>query len=314
VSKVNLNKLKTYSIYKRQSKVDVKNFAKPNRRKDSFSTFFASLPNILAAKDFKGLVEAIAKARTGKKAKPVIFMLGAHVIKCGLNPIIIDLMKKGIISAIALNGAGVIHDVELAMVGRTSEDVAKAIINGSFGMAKETAQVINDAISRGALKKKGIGESVGAALAKGKMPYKKYSILYNARKLNIPVTVHVGIGTDIIHQHPSCDGAALGEASLMDFHTLINEVAGLKGGVVVNVGSAVILPEVFLKALSVARNLKFNAKGFTTANLDMLPHYRPHQNIVLRPTLGSGKGYMLVGHHEIMLPLLHRAIIEKCKR
>ncbi len=313
MSKIDLDKIKTYSIYKRQSKINMKNFAKPTPRKASFVLFLESLPDVLAVRDFKTLVKAIAKARAGKRPKPVIFMLGAHVIKCGLSPLIIDLMKKGIISGIALNGAGVIHDVELALTGRTSEDVAKAIKNGSFGMAKETAQFVNSAINKASEKNIGLGESVAGAIANKKTGYKKYSILYTAKRLKIPVTVHVAIGTDIIHQHPSCDGAALGESSLKDFHTLIEQVSKLQGGVLVNVGSSVILPEVFLKALTVARNLKFKVKNFTTANLDMIPHYRPYQNVVVRPNLGGGRGYMITGHHEIMIPLLHRALVEKCK-
>ena len=310
MAKIDLSKIKTYSISKRKSKVKKKDFASPTGKGSSFAKFYDSLPDILAARDFKEVVSAIIRAR--HKNKPVIFMAGAHLIKCGLNSLIIDLIKKDVITTVALNGAGIIHDFELALVGETSEDVAKAIEDGSFGMARETALFINNAIKAGSGKGYGIGYSVGEAISKEKLPYKSFSLLYNCFKHNISLTVHVGIGTDIIHQHPSCSGEAVGKGSLVDFHKFIEEVSELGGGgVVINVGSAVILPEVVLKALTVARNLGFKVKDFITCNFDQIYHYRPYQNIVTRPVSLGGKGYYVVGHHEVMIPLLHRAIIEK---
>lgn len=290
--------------------MDKRDFASPQGKGSSFAKFYNSLPDILVARDFKAVVSAILRAH--RLGKPVIFMAGAHVIKCGLNPLVIDLIKRNVVTAIALNGAGIIHDFELVFTGRTSEDVAKALEDGSFGMAKETALFINKAIKSGSSKGQGIGYSVGKAISKEKLPYKRLSLLYNCFKHNIPLTVHVGIGTDIIHQHPSCNGEAVGKGSLIDFHKFIEVVSGLgDGGVVINAGSAVILPEVFLKAVSVARNLGFKVKNFTTSNFDQIHHYRPHQNVVTRPVSSGGKGYYIIGHHEIMIPLLHRAIIEK---
>lgn len=308
--KIDLTRVKTYPIKRRPSKVKKDDFATVGKKGGKFTDFYEGLPGILAAKDFRAVVDAIISA--WKKSKPVIFMLGAHVIKCGLNPLIIDLMKKGVITALALNGAGVVHDVELAMAGHTSEDVAEAIKDGSFGMAKETADFINSAAKDASKRRIGMGRAVGETINKAGLKYKDLSILAYSQTKKIPATVHIAIGTDIVHQHPSCDGASLGSASLKDFHILIGEVASLgSGGVVVNVGSAVILPEVFLKALNVARNLGRDVKDFTAVNFDMIAHYRPYQNVVSRPTMTGGKGISIIGHHEIMIPLLHAAIIEK---
>jgi hypothetical protein len=238
-------------------------------------------------------------------------MLGAHVVKCGLSPLIIDLMKKRVITAVALNGAGIIHDTELAIAGKTSEDVGSALRDGSFGMAKETAEFINGAINKGVRGGLGIGRSVGKEIVRNKLPLSGISILGAGIKNNVPVTVHVAVGTDIIHQHPSCNGAAIGEGSLIDFRNLIYSVIRLnKGGVVVNVGSAIILPEVFLKAVNIARNLGHRVAGFSAANFDMFVHYRPAQNVVRRPTADGGWGCNIIGHHEIMIPVLYQSIIE----
>jgi deoxyhypusine synthase len=310
MDRIDLTKIKTYSLKKRKSKVKTKEFASVCAKSDSFRTFYDSLPNILAASDFRNVVDAIVKAY--KKKKEIIFMLGAHVIKCGLSPVIIDLINRGIIKCLVLNGAGVIHDFEIAYIGYTSEDVAKGIQDGSFGMAKETATFINNAIRDGASRGLGLGESVARAISSNKLRFKNLSLLYNALKNKIPVTVHVALGTDIIHQHPSCDGSSVGEASLRDFRRLTEEVSKLgSAGVVVNFGSAVVLPEVFLKSVTVARNLGFKVRNFITANFDMIYHYRPAQNVVYRPTIKSGKGYYIIGHHEIMIPFLARAIIDK---
>ena len=307
---LNFNKIRTYSVLKRKSKVELKDFANPPVKGKSFLRFYDSLPNILRAKDLHSTIEAIISAR--KRNKPVIFMAGAHVIKCGLNPVLIELLKKKVITCICLNGAGVIHDFELALLGATSEDVAENLADGHFGMGKETADFINEAVREGAIRGMGFGESVANKISRSKLRYKKASLLYNAYQYKIPVCIHIAIGTDIIHQHPSFDASLSGEASLRDFKRLTEHVVGLnKGGVVLNFGSSVILPEVFLKALNLARNLKNPVRDFTTANFDMIHHYRPFQNVVSRPVKTGGRGYYIIGHHEIMLPLLAQAVIEK---
>lgn len=306
---INFNQIKTYPLNSRDSKVKTTDFASVYQKGGSFQKFINSLPNILAAKDFKEIVEAIIKAY--KKQKPVICALGAHVIKCGLSPVLIDLMKKGVITLLAMNGAGIIHDFEIAMVGKTSEDVTAELPGGNFGMAKETGEIINQAICDGVKKGLGIGESIGKKIVELATPFADYSLLAAGIKYDIPITVHVAIGTDIIHIHPMADGAAIGEGSYLDFKTFATNISDLEGGVYLNIGSAVILPEVFLKALTVVRNLGYEVKNFTTVNMDFIQHYRPNQNVVRRPVVGGGKGYSITGHHELMLPLLAAAIIEK---
>jgi hypothetical protein len=308
-NRIDLSNIKTIPLNARKCKVCVSDFASLPKKGSSFKVFYDSLPDVLASRDFKYTVDAIVAAK--KKNKMVIFMMGAHVIKCGLSPIIIDMMKRGIIRHVALNGAGIIHDTEVAMIGRTSEDVGEGIVDGSFGMAHETASFINGAVNYGFRNGLGIGEAVGSRIMKSNAPHKDMSILAMGKKLGIPVTVHVAIGADIIHQHPSANGMAIGEGSLLDFKTFIYSVSRLACGVAVNVGSAVILPEVFLKAVTVARNLGHKAHGFTTANFDMIRQYRPHQNVISRPTSTGGKGYNITGHHELMIPFLYRSIIEK---
>ena len=307
--RVDLAKIKTIPLNARKCKVSIQHFAKAGKRSASFKEFYASLPNVLASQNLRSLVDKIVAAYHNRKM--VVLMMGAHVIKCGLSPLVIDLMKRGVIKAVALNGAGIIHDTEIAMIGRTSEDVGEGILDGSFGMAKETASFINGAINDGFKKGIGIGESLGAAICKVKLPHRDMSILATGHELNVPVTVHVAIGTDIIHQHPSANGEAIGEGSLLDFRSFIYSVGSLEGGVAVNFGSAVILPEVFLKAVTTARNLGYKVNTLTTANFDMISQYRPYQNILSRPTSSGGKGYNIIGHHEIMFPLLYRSIIEK---
>jgi len=311
MTKMDLTKIKSYSLYNRKSKVNISEFAKTSKKGDSFRDFHKGLPDILAVNSLNAVTDALVKARKNKRM--IIFMLGAHVIKCGLSPLIIDMMKRGLIRTIALNGAGIIHDTEVAMVGETSEDVGAGILKGTFGMAKETAQFINGAVNLGCRMGFGIGEVIGKRITESKLKYKDLSVLSAAYKLKIPVCVHVALGTDIIHQHPSCDGAAIGEGSIVDFKKLVKSVSRLgRGGVVINFGSAVILPEVFLKAINLSRNLGNKVKGFTAANFDMYTHYRPTQNVLLRPAgKGSGKGYSIIGHHEIMLPLLYRMVIER---
>ncbi len=307
---INVSDLKTYPLKKRYSKVRLSHFAKPWRRGGSFNAFFAALPDILAVKTLRAVAQAIANAHRNKR--PVIVGIGAHVIKVGLAPIVTDLMERGIVTAVAMNGAGIIHDFELALMGHTSEEVDAEIDDGRFGMAEETGRMLNEAISRGAKDGEGLGEAVGHYINryKGQFPNRATSILAAGARLSLPVTVHVALGTDIIHMHPSADGAAIGATSLLDFRRLAAVVAGMEGGVYVNVGSAVILPEVFLKTVSLGRNLGHPLSNITTVNMDFLSHYRPQTNVVRRPTQKGGKGYSLTGHHEIMLPLLAAAVTE----
>ncbi|MCM8791900.1 MAG: deoxyhypusine synthase family protein [Candidatus Omnitrophica bacterium] len=307
---IDITKIKTFSLKGRKSKVDLKDFASLPVKGTSFLRFYNSLPEILKARDLKELVEATVRAKRNKK--PIIFMCGAHVIKCGLNPILIELIKRKAINCIALNGAGIIHDFEIAFGGKTSEDVSSALEKGMFGMAKETADFINEAVKEGVGKGLGLGEAVAEKIAKSYLRYKNLSILFYAYKYRVTICVFIAIGTDIIHQHPSFDAGLTAEGSKRDFYKLIEIIKNLKkGGVVLNFGSAVIMPEVFLKALNIARNLDYKVKDFITANFDMFYHYRPEQNLVKRPHLSGGKGFYIVGHHEIMLPLFAQAVIEK---
>jgi len=306
---IDLSKVKTYPVQQRHSKVHREELAQPFRRGDFFETFWHSLPNILAAKDLRELVQHIIEAR--EREKPVIVMMGAHVIKVGLSPVLIDLMRKDFITCLAMNGAGVVHDTELALFGQTSEEVADGLADGSFGMARETGEFINQAVVKGRVLEQGFGEAVGTALFELKSEEEKISLLATAFELSIPATIHVAIGTDIIHQHPSADGAAYGELSFRDFKIFTAQVGKINdGGVVLNFGSNVIMPEVFLKALTICRNVNPPVNNFYTANFDMFAHYRPRVNVVQRPTLQGGKGYNFIGHHEIMIPLLAAALKE----
>jgi deoxyhypusine synthase len=307
MKKLDTSRIKTYSLKDRPSKVRINDFAKPHQPGASFKDFFASLPNILGAQHLKDVVAALVQAR--KDQRPVMLGMGAHSIKVGLNPVIIDLMERGIITSLALNGAGIIHDFELAFVGQTSEDVDKEILSGAFGMAEETGRMLNQAIAS-ASDDEGIGAAVGRMIQTGSFPYKANSLLAAGHRLNIPITVHVAIGTDIIHMHPSFDGRALGAAAQRDFLTFCALVSELEGGAYINLGSAVLLPEIFLKAVTLCRNLGHPLQHFTTVNMDFVQHYRPNTNVVRRPTQGGGRGFALTGHHEIMLPLLAAALIE----
>jgi len=308
MKKIDTSRIKTYSVKGRESKVRTGDFAKPHQKGASFKDFFSSLPDILASRNFKDVVAAIVQARKDKR--PVMLGMGAHAIKVGLNPVIIDLMERGIITSLSLNGAGIIHDFELALIGRTSEDVDKEILTGAFGMAEETGSMLNQAI-KSAGPEEGIGAAVGRMIQNGDFPYKGKSLLAAGRRLEIPVTVHVAIGTDIIHMHPSFDGRATGEAAQRDFLAFCSLVSDIEGGVYINLGSAVLLPEIFLKAVTLCRNLGHSLHHFTTVNMDFVQHYRPNTNVVRRPTQGGGRGFALTGHHEIMLPLLAAAIIEE---
>ena len=305
-----IKKVRTYSVRSRHSKVQMRYFALAPRRGVSFLGFYRTLPNILKGKEIRAIVDAVVSAK--KKKRSVIFMAGAHVIKCGLNPVLNELIRKKVFTCICLNGAGIIHDFEIALQARTSEDVGESLKTGSFGMAREPADFINRAIKEGVSEGLGLGGSLARKIHSAKLPFKSLSLLYHAYKHKVPVCVFVAIGTDVIHQHPSFDAARTGEGSLRDFHLLVEQICGLNGGgTLINFGSAVVLPEVFLKALNLARNLRYPVKDFTTANFDMVYHYRPQQNICLRPVSSGGKGYYIIGHHEIMLPLLAQAIMER---
>ncbi len=300
-----MGKIKTISIKSRKSKVAPDKFARPvDGKTASFEEFAHSLPDILIARDLKALVDDIVRARSA--GKPVIVMMGGHVIKVGLAPVLNDLVRRGVVTHVAMNSAASIHDVETAMWGHTSEDVAVNLMDGTFGMSRETGDFINNALAEGfAHSNDGYGETLARKIIALNAPNKSVSILAACYEKGIPVTVHAAIGTDIVHQQPTMSGAATGELSFRDFRILISSVEGLLGGgVVLNIGSAVILPEVFLKALTVARNVGFKAKGFTTANFDMIRQYRPQMNVLERPTQKGGKGYNFTGHHEIMIPLL----------
>jgi Deoxyhypusine synthase len=302
-----LSDVRTYPLKSRKSKARAEDFARPCDPTATVRTFVDSLPDILAAADFKAIVDAIADAK--RRDGGILWGLGAHVIKTGLGPVVIDLMERGFVSAIATNGAAVIHDFEIALVGATSEDVDEALGFGTFGMAEETGRLLNGAINDGVAAGLGIGQAVTKFLGGKEPQYARSSILTAAARLRIPVTVHVAIGTDIIHMHPAASGAALGDGSLRDFRYFVSNVARLERGVYLNCGSAVVLPEVFLKAVALARNRGIALAGLTTVNLDFIQLYRPQTNVVKRPTAGTGRGYSLVGHHEIMIPLLAAAVI-----
>ena len=302
-SPADLSKVTTHPLSERTNKVSVQDFAAPINSSLLIDDLLESLPKILKGSDLTDLIDAMIFAC--RQQKPVIVMLGGHVVKCGLSPILIDLMQIGVISALVFNGSTAIHDFEIGMIGETSEDVELNIQTGQFGMADETGRWMNHASIQAVRDGTGLGEGFAQALWNLSPPYAEASLMVQAQKLNIPITVHVAIGTDIIHQHPTADGAAIGKASFDDFRLLTSIVADLgSGGVVLNFGSAVILPEVFLKSLTVARNLGHTVRQFTTANFDMVNHYRPQENVVRRPTSDGGQGFTFCGHHEIMIPLL----------
>lgn len=309
IEPLDLGKLETYPLASRKSKVGAAQLGKPAAEGATFRDFWESLPDLLAAKDLRDLVSRMKEARATDRA--ILWGCGAHVIKVGLSPLLLELMQRGFVSALALNGAGIIHDFEMAVAGQTSEEVAEGLGAGKFGMAEETGALLNEAIRKGVASGLGLGESVGAFLAEKEPPHQRLSLLLNAYRLRIPVTVHVAVGTDIIHMHPQASGEALGSGSLLDFRLFASAVRGLDGGgVYVNFGSAVLLPEVFLKAVSVVRNLGYSLTDFSTANFDFIRHYRPRVNVVERPVTGKGRGFDFVGHHEILMPLLVAALLD----
>jgi len=304
-------RLKTVPIARRSNKVDPSQLAHPPGSDTSFNAFWRSLPSILAAQDARFVVDAWAAA-TGKRA--VVAMLGGHVIKVGLGPLLIELMRRKAVTHVAMNGSAAIHDFELAAFGGTSEDVAAGLGDGTFGMAEETGRDMNAALARGAKSDQGAGEALAETLrARKDLPGRAVSVLVACAELDVPVTVHAAVGAEIIHQHPTADGAALGATSHRDFKRLAGSLPGLdEGGLVLNLGSAVVMPEVFLKALTIARNLNGGKpKNFTACDCDMQRHYRPRVNVVERPTLAGGRGIQLTGHHEILFPLISWAVLSK---
>ena len=304
-----LSGIRTYPLASRQSKARTEDFAKPVNRGGSFRSWFDSLPAILGGADVRRVVDAIVTAK--RHDAGIVWGIGAHVIKTGLSPILIDLMERGYVSALAMNGAGIIHDFEIALSGATSEDVDEALGPGRFGMAEETGTMLNEAIGVARAEGKGLGQGVAEFLARRSPPYAASSLAVAANRLGIPLTVHVAVGTDIIHMHPAASGADIGETSLRDFRYFTSCVARLKAGVYLNCGSAVVLPEVFLKAVAVARNQGASLEGLTTVNIDFMRMYRPQTNVVTRPVAGTnGHGISLVGHHEILIPLIAAAIVE----
>jgi hypothetical protein len=301
--------VRTYPLAGRASKARAEDFGRPFAPGGSFAEWLATLPAFLGARDLKMAAAAIAAAKRGGRG--VVWGIGAHVIKTGVSPILVDLMERGFVSALAMNGAGIIHDFEIALAGATSEDVDESLGPGQFGMAAETAQ-LNDVIRRGAEGRQGIGQAVGAHLAALAPPFVRHSLAATAHRLGIPLTVHVAVGTDILHMHSSASGAAIGEASLRDFRYFTSCVARLAGGVYLNCGSAVVLPEVFLKAVALARNQGADLTGLTTVNIDFVRHYRPETNVLTRPVAGTGgRGLSLVGHHEVLIPLLAAAVLDE---
>ena len=305
----NLSGVRTYPLASRKSKVRAEDFAKPCPRGATFKGWLDSLPNILGAADIRRVVDAIVAAR--ERGAGIVWGIGAHVIKTGVSPVLIDLMERGYVSALAMNGAGIIHDFEIALAGATSEDVDEALGPGTFGMAEETGTLLNEAIRVARAEHKGLGQGVAEFLARQKPPHAAQSLAIAAHRLGVPLTVHVALGTDIVHMHPAASGADIGETSLRDFRYFTSCVARLTGGVYLNCGSAVVLPEVFLKAVALARNRGASLEGLTTVNIDFMRAYRPQTNVVTRPVNGTnGSGISLVGHHEILIPLIAAAIVE----
>jgi hypothetical protein len=300
--------VRTYPLASRHSKARAEDFGRPVERGASFKQWFDALPAMLGAQDVRRVADAITAAK--RRDAGIIWGLGAHVIKTGVSPVLIDLMQRGYVSALAMNGAGIIHDFEVALAGATSEDVDESLGPGRFGMAQETGTILNEVIRKASERKQGLGQAVAAFLAERNPPHAERSLAVAAHRLKIPLTVHVAIGTDIIHMHPDASGAAIGDTSLRDFRYFTSCVARMGSGVYLNCGSAVVLPEVFLKAVALVRNAATALDGLTTVNIDFLRMYRPQTNVVSRPVSGTGTGISLVGHHEILIPLLAAAIIE----
>ena len=306
VKHLDLSRARTRSLSSLSRKVSREQFAQPIAADATLRAFLSSLPDALAARELLELAHQIAAA--SRAGRSCLLMMGAHPLKVGLGPLICDLIREGVFNALATNGATMIHDFELAFAGRTSEDVGAGLADGSFGMAAETGNFLNNAAKIAAREGRGLGEVVGREIATGHFKFAADSIFACAYNAGVSATIHVTLGADIIHMHPSADGAAIGAATMADFHRMVAVVRGLSRGVVVNLGSAVVMPEVFLKALNLARNLGHRVSGFSAADMDFIRHYRPHVNVVQRPTQDGGRGFALTGHHEIMFPLLAAAI------
>ena len=307
--------MRTIPVARRPNKVRAAEFAHPPGDDRSFSAFVAALPDVLVARDFRAVVDAIVQA--AQRSRGIVIMLGGHVVKTGLAPLVLDLVRRRVVTHVAMNGSAAIHDYEVARFGATSEDVAAGLRDGTFGMAEETGREMNDAFSRGMRDGLGMGQALGIALdARTDLANPELSILLGGFRAGVPVTVHAALGAEIIHQHPAANGAAIGDTSHRDFRRLAASLIDIdEGGVVLNVGSAVIMPEVFLKALTIARNLDGGRpRDFVSVDLDMQRHYRPRMNVVQRPTLDSGRGYEITGHHEIMVPLLAWAVVDRLSR
>ena len=309
---IDLSGVRRIPFAERETKVDTTMFGRPDLDDDSFAAFFEGLPGILAAQDLKSLASRTAHLIAG--GGTLILMIGAHLIKCGLSPLLCELIRRGAVSCLVMNGAGAIHDFEVACFGRTSEDVAAHLETGLFGFVEETGMQINEAVRRGATQGWGYGEAVARHLAALDPPHAELSLLLTAWQCGVPVTVHAAIGTETIHQHPETDGAAIGEATFRDFKILCDQLTSLEGGIVFLYGSAVILPEVFLKALTVVRNLGHPVRRFTAVNFDMIRHYRPQENVVSRPTATGGEGFTIIGHHEILVPLFWQGVYTELRR
>lgn len=308
---VDLKKVERYCIKRRANKTRLSQFGRPIATAGA-TAFLESLPDFLKAADFNDFVNRVARAR--HRGRPFHLLLGAHTIKVGLSPIIIDLMKRGIVTGLSFNGAGIIHDLELAFFGGTSEDVQAGLTDGTFGMVRETGEMFAAVCDLAEREELGLGQATGRYIELSKAENRSLSIFALAHKSGLPVTVHVAVGTDIVAQHPDYDARKAAAASHIDFRILASICSEVdRGGVVANIGSAVVLPEVFLKALTVARNVRPSKSRLTTANFDMIVHYRPTENVLKRPTFGAGKGFNFVGHHEIMIPLLAWALKAKCR-
>ncbi len=308
---LDFSRITTSPVAERAHMVDTRVFAKPAAPQPGAPDVLDTLPDVLGARNIRRLADRIVEAH--RNGRPVLLGFGGHVVKTGLAPLIIDLMERGIVTALATNGSGSIHDYEIAAVGHSSEDVGAGLEDGSWGMVAETARALNETAARAAAEGIGLGEALGRLVREQELPNEHLSLLAAAHRLDLPFTVHVALGTDTVHMHDNADGAAIGKASMTDFRLLASVVAGLSGGVYLNLGSAVILPEVFVKALNVARNLGETVDGFTTANMDMLRHYRPRVNVLERP---AGEALEITGHHEINLPLLRWAVLrglESCR-
>lgn len=309
---IDLSRVRTHPLGSRTSKVDAQALGRPVGSGASVAELLASLPDLLAARELREAARELARRR--RSGGSIVLGMGAHPIKVGLSPLIVDLLERGVFAAVAMNGACIVHDFELALAGRTSEEVAEQLADGSFGMSEETGRFLNEAAGEGVAAGIGLGDAVGRKILAAVLPHASLSILAAGARLGIPITVHVALGTDIIHMHPSADGAAIGETSLRDFRILAECVTTLEGGAFVNLGSAVILPEVFLKALSLARNVGRTVADVFTLDMDFNRQYRPLTNVVSRPTLQGGRGIHLTGHHEIMFPLLCVALREEMEQ